>query len=340
MDPHLLRTFVTVIRLASFPAAARELGCAKATVARHVAALEREFGLPLLTRRPVVPTVAGARLLEHAVPLLLRLDAARADLARLAAAPDGELVVAAAPLAVGPRLLAALPVTTTRVTLCVRPRDEIPAALADGTAHLGLVDSLSVTGDPLLPPGSALPPGPPHDSAGAAYGFTGTTYDPVGTTCDPVGNAYDFAAPYGFTGIAQPPGAAPLTTLPVTEAPLAVHLPAGHPLAHRRGLRLDELTTARWVDAPAAGLPLDQLRAAHGTYGFRPALRYDSTDVHTLTALVAAGRGLALLPDTVPAAPSALAVPLVEPRLVHRVELLHPTEPTTPAAELAALLRT
>ncbi|MFJ8691517.1 LysR family transcriptional regulator [Streptomyces roseolilacinus] len=332
MDPHLLRTFVTVIRLASFPAAARELGCAKAAVARHVAALEREFGLPLLTRRPVVPTVAGARLLEHAVPLLLRLDAARADLARLAAAPAGELIVAAAPLAVGPRLLAALPVTTTRVTLCVRPRDEIPAALADGTAHLGLVDSLSVAGDPLLPPGSALPPGPPRDSAGAAYGFTGPPYDPVGT-------AYDFAAPYGFTGTAPPPGAAPLTALPVTEAPLAVHLPAGHPLAHRRGLRLDELTAARWLDAPTAGLPLDQLRAAHGTYGFRPALRYDGTDVHTLTALVAAGRGLALLPDTVPAAPAALAVPLVEPRLVHRVELLHPTEPTTPAAELAARLR-
>ncbi|MFV2121773.1 LysR family transcriptional regulator, partial [Streptomyces sp. Act-28] len=101
MDPHLLRAFVTVSRLASFPAAARELGCTRATVARHVATLERELGLPLLTRRPVVPTVAGARLLEHAVPLLLRLDAARAELARLAAAPTDALTVVAAPLTVG-----------------------------------------------------------------------------------------------------------------------------------------------------------------------------------------------------------------------------------------------
>ncbi|URN17404.1 MULTISPECIES: LysR family transcriptional regulator [Streptomyces] len=294
MDPHLLRTFVTVTRLASFSAAARELGCARATVARHVATLERELGLPLLTRRPVVPTVAGARLLEHAVPLLLRLDAARAELARLAA-PAGELAVAATPLAVGPRLLAALPGTTVRVTLCVRSRDAVPAALADGTARLGLVDGLTTAGTPLPPP---LP---------------------------------DAAAP-------APSGAVPPAALRVTEAPVAVHLPAGHPLAGRRGLSLDDLTRARWVDAPDAGFPLDWLRAAHGTYGFRPALRYDGTDVRTLTGLVAAGRGLAVLPATVPAAPAATAVPLLEPLLVHRVELLHTGEPTGPAAELAARL--
>ncbi|CAL9567453.1 LysR family transcriptional regulator [Streptomyces sp. enrichment culture] len=287
MDAQLLRTFVTVTRLASFPAAARELGCGQDTVARHVAALERDLGLPLLTRRPVVPTVAGARLLEHAVPLLLRLDAARAELARLAPAPDGPLVLAAAPLTVGPRLLAALPASTARVTLSVRPREAIPAAVADGTAHLGLVDALTGTGEPLLPPG------------------TGT-----------------------------------LTALRVTEAPLAVHLPATHPLAHRTGVRLGELTGARWVDAPAVGVPLDQLRAAHGTYGFRPALRYDGTDVRTLTALAAAGQGLTLLPATVPAAPAATAVPLVEPRILHRVVLLHPGDPAPPAAELAARLTT
>ncbi|MER7830561.1 LysR family transcriptional regulator [Streptomyces sp. NPDC095602] len=285
MDAQLLRTFVTVTKLASFPAAARELGCGEDTVARHVAALERDLGLPLLTRRPVVPTVAGARLLEHAVPLLLRLDAARAELARLAPAPGGALLLAAAPLAVGPRLLTALPAANARVTLSVRPREEIPAALGDGTADLGLVDRLARTGDPV-----------------------------------------------------PPPRAGTLTARRVTDAPLAVHLPAGHPLAHRAGLRLTELTGARWVDAPAAGLPLDQLRAADGTYGFRPALRYDGTDVRTLTALAAAGQGLALLPATVPAAPAATAVPLVEPRLVHRVELLHPAEPAGAAAELAARL--
>ncbi|WP_149180747.1 LysR family transcriptional regulator [Streptomyces sp. TRM49041] len=277
MDPHLLRTFVTVTRLGSFSAAARELGRGQAAVAQDIAALERDLGLPLVTRRPVVPTRAGARLLEYAGPLLLRLDAARAELARMAGSPAAHLTVVTAPLAALPRLLAALP-GTARVTLRVEPRDAVPAALADGAADLGLVDRV--------------------------------------------------AAPGG------PPGG-----IRVAEEPLAVHLPAGHALTDRPGLRLGDLTGARWLDAPAAGLPLDQLRAAHGTYGFRPAaLRYDGTDVRTLSALAAAGHGLLLLPVTVPAAPGATAVPLVEPRLVHHVELLHGGEPTGPAAELAARL--
>ncbi len=57
----------------------RELGYTQSAVSQHIAALEQDLGAPLLTRRPVAPTAAGERLLEHAGPLLLRLDAARAD---------------------------------------------------------------------------------------------------------------------------------------------------------------------------------------------------------------------------------------------------------------------
>src|SRR5438445_180474 len=66
MDPRFLRTFATVTRLASFSAAARELGYTQSAVSQHIAALEGELGAPLLSRRPVAPTEAGARLLEHA----------------------------------------------------------------------------------------------------------------------------------------------------------------------------------------------------------------------------------------------------------------------------------
>ncbi|MET8507036.1 LysR family transcriptional regulator, partial [Streptomyces sp. NPDC004787] len=111
MDPHLLRTYVTVARLGSFSAAARELGYTQSAVSQHIAALETDLGLALLGRRPVAPTPAGARLLEHAGSLLLRLDAARADLARYAAPPRRTLTLAAAPLALHPRVLAALPAT-------------------------------------------------------------------------------------------------------------------------------------------------------------------------------------------------------------------------------------
>ncbi|MFH8932732.1 LysR family transcriptional regulator [Streptomyces griseosporeus] len=284
MDPHLLRTYVTVARLASFSEAARELGYTQSAVSQHIAALEQDLGAPLLTRRPVAPTAAGERLLEHAGPLLLRLDAARADVARMAAAPQQGLTLAAAPTALGAGVLAALPPAGT--TLRVLARDEIPAAVATGAVELGLVDGLAAPSDPL-----------------------------------------------------RLPDVAPLTTRGVTEEPVSVLLPAGHPLARRPALRLGDLADARWLDAPGAGLPLAQLRATDGGRGFRPSLRYDGTDLRTLTALAAAGHGLALLPASAAAGvPGAVAVPVTEPRVVHRVELVYASAPRGAAAVLADTL--
>ena len=65
--------------------------------------LEADLGTALLTRRPVEPTEAGARLLEHAEPILLRLDAARADVARVAGGPPRSLRIGTTPLACGAR---------------------------------------------------------------------------------------------------------------------------------------------------------------------------------------------------------------------------------------------
>ncbi|MFC9390260.1 LysR family transcriptional regulator [Streptomyces venezuelae] len=291
MDPHLLRTYVTVARLASFSEAARALGYTQSAVSQHIAALEADLALPLLTRRPVAPTPAGERLLEHAGALLLRLDAARADLDRFAAAPRTTLSVAASPLALHPRTLAALP--ATGVTLRALPRERVPEAVATGDADAGLVDGIAAPSDPL-----------------------------------------------------RLPDVAPLTATPVAEEPLAVLLPAGHPLAGRPGLRLADLVDARWLDAPAAGVPLDELRSVHGGpagRGFRTALRYEGTDTRALTALAAAGHGLALLPLPLAAGvPGAVGVPLVAPRLVHRTELLRPAgrvpAPTGPVARFTGRL--
>ncbi|MFD7960562.1 LysR family transcriptional regulator [Streptomyces zaomyceticus] len=150
MDPHLLRTYVTVVRLGSFSEAARELGYTQSAVSQHIAALETDLALPLLTRRPVAPTPAGERLLEHAEALLLRLDAARADLDRFAAAPRATLDVAASPLALHARTLAALP--ATGVTLRAVPRERVPVAVATGEADAGLVDGVAAPSDPLRLP--------------------------------------------------------------------------------------------------------------------------------------------------------------------------------------------
>ncbi|MET9119216.1 LysR family transcriptional regulator [Streptomyces longwoodensis] len=284
MDPHLLRTYVTVARLASFSGAARALGYTQSAVSQHIAALEQDLGTALLTRRPVAPTPAGERLLEHAEPLLLRLDAARADVVRMAAAPAFGLTLAASATALDARVLAALP--PAGVTVRVLARDAVPAAVAAGTADLGLVDGLAAPSDPL-----------------------------------------------------RLPDVAPLTTYGVAEEAVRVLLPTAHPLAHRTGLRLGDLADARWLDAPDTGLPLAQLRAANGGHGFRPALRYEGTDVRVLIALVAAGHGLTLLPRTATdTTPGTTAIPLTEPRVVHRTELLHTTTPPDPARTLAKSL--
>jgi DNA-binding transcriptional LysR family regulator len=271
MDPHLLRTFVAVARRGSFSAAAAELGYTQSAVSQHIAGLEHDLGTPLLTRRPVGVTEAGARLLDHAEPLLLRLAAARADVARIAAAPVARLVVGVSALAAPVLAVGLTGVRSERpVTVRVLPRSRVVAEVADGSLDVGLVDGVAAPTDPL-----------------------------------------------------RLPDAAPLTALAVSQKPLAVLLPYGHPLAGRAGLRLVDLADARWIDAPEAGLPLDRLRAASGTDGYRPALRYEGTDVRALVALAAGGHGLALLPEPTARGGEGVAVPLTAPRLVHRVELLH-----------------
>jgi DNA-binding transcriptional LysR family regulator len=146
-------------------------------------------------------------------------------------------------------------------------------------------------------------------------------------------------------GIAAPtdplhhPDVGPLTALAVTQEPLVVLLPAGHPLSGRRGLHLTDLADARWIDAPDAAMPLDRLRIACGSDGYRASLRYEGTDVRGLIALATAGHGLALLPESaVEGTTTGVAVPVTAPRLTHRVEVLHGGLPAGPAALLAAAL--
>jgi DNA-binding transcriptional LysR family regulator len=101
VDPRFLRTFAAVVRLESFSGAARELGYTQSAVSQHIAALESDLGTTLLHRRPVAPTEAGSRLLEHGGAILLRLDAARADVMRVAAGPPTRLAVGATALSAG-----------------------------------------------------------------------------------------------------------------------------------------------------------------------------------------------------------------------------------------------
>ena len=290
VEAQLLRTFVAVARLGSFSAAAVELGYTQAAISQQIAALEGDLKVSLLHRRPVSPTEAGARLLEHAEALLLRLDAARADVMRMTQPPAATLVVSATPRAAGsPGLalaLAALRRRRPRLDVAVRvgPRAHVLTAVARGETDVGLADGLTAPGDPL-------------------------------------------------------PEFAPLTAVRVSQASVAIVLPDDHPLAGRVGLNLSDLADARWIEAPDAAFPLPEVRRLAGVEGFRPAFRYDGSDVRSLLQLAAAGHGLTLLPQTALPAAGVSAVRVASPRLVHRVELVHGTlREGSPAAELAALL--
>ncbi|MCG5217342.1 LysR family transcriptional regulator [Streptosporangium sp. KLBMP 9127] len=152
MDPHLLRTFVTVVHRGSFSAAAEDLGYTQSAVSQQIAVLEADLGLALLHRRPVTPTPAGERLLEHAGPLLLRHRAARADVLRAAAGPIERLTVVASPLACTPAIARSLAQERLAVTLRTAGRENVAQQVASGAADLGFVDGIAAPSDPLRLP--------------------------------------------------------------------------------------------------------------------------------------------------------------------------------------------
>jgi DNA-binding transcriptional LysR family regulator len=309
VDPHLLRTFVTVVRLSSFSAAAAELGYTQAAVSQQIAALEGDLKAVLLNRRPVTPTEAGIRLLDHADQILFRLDAARADLTRMTQSPASTLVIGTTPLAAastgtptaggaaaaasvtgGSRgvaaALAGLRAQMPRVdiTLRVGARRDVATWVARGECDIGLVDGLAASGDSL-------------------------------------------------------PVLASLSAVGVAEAEVVLVLPLDHPLSGRASVRLIDLLDARWIDAPGVAPPLSDIRRVVRTEGFRPALTYEGTDTLSLIALATAGHGLTLLPATLAVPTEFAAVQVSDPRIVHRVELIHGVlRDASPAAELAALL--
>ncbi|MFF8789137.1 LysR family transcriptional regulator [Streptomyces sp. NPDC015125] len=157
MDVHLLRTFVAVAQRSSFSDAARELGYTQSAVSQHVASLENDLGVALLTRRPVSLTPAGARLLEHARPLLLRMEAARVDVSRPVTSPADHLHWGASPLAVTSRLLEILARLRqdhpgTRITLRVLERAAVAAQIVTGVLDFGVIEGVVASNDPLQLP--------------------------------------------------------------------------------------------------------------------------------------------------------------------------------------------
>jgi len=90
-----ITTFVRVVELGGFSAAARDLGVAPSVVTSHVQALEQRLGARLLNRntRHVKPTDVGQAYYKHCVDVLKRFEQADGLVESMQATPRGLLRV-------------------------------------------------------------------------------------------------------------------------------------------------------------------------------------------------------------------------------------------------------
>lgn len=101
------------------------------------------------------------------------------------------------------------------------------------------------------------------------------------------------------TAIGQPAG---VKIVPLLEEPMVVALPAGHPLASRkgRGLTLKSLAHETFIGYPrAAGAGLyDSVIAACIASGFSPDIAHEAPQIVSTLNLVAAGIGISVVPSS------------------------------------------
>ncbi|HEV7163286.1 MAG TPA: LysR substrate-binding domain-containing protein [Solirubrobacteraceae bacterium] len=88
-----------------------------------------------------------------------------------------------------------------------------------------------------------------------------------------------------------------MTRVELLEDPMYLALPRDHPLAARERVRLGDLTGDAWVQTSRSSpCALHVVRSCHAA-GFEPRVTFESDDYQTVQGLVAAGVGVALIPE-------------------------------------------
>jgi DNA-binding transcriptional LysR family regulator len=105
----------------------------------------------------------------------------------------------------------------------------------------------------------------------------------------------DLALLFEFAG--ESPLHEEMTRVELLEDPLYLALPREHRLASRRRIRLEDLTQDAWVQTSHSSPCARQVvRSCHAA-GFEPNVSFESDDYQTVQGLVAAGVGVALIPE-------------------------------------------
>ena len=83
----------------------------------------------------------------------------------------------------------------------------------------------------------------------------------------------------------------------ILDDPLHIALPPDHPLTKRQRLRFEDLAEEPWIQPTQACACSRHAEAACAKAGFEPRVAYESDDFGVVQGLVAAGVGVALIPE-------------------------------------------
>jgi DNA-binding transcriptional LysR family regulator len=264
LDTRRLRVLCEVARYGSFSAAASALGYTQPAVSRQIATLEAELGTVLVRRVPqgAVLTDAGQLLVERAKEILARLEDTEAELLALAGLEGGRLRLAS--FASAAASIVPLAIARFRERY---PAVELSIAMADP------IDSI-----PRLRAGE-LDMALSHDAA-------------LETVREHAAVAIGDGAP--------DTRASGLELVHLFDDPMYVAMPLGHPLADSSVLDLASFAEESWMLATTTSCPDSRrfLRACHAA-GFEPRIAFQNDDYPAMLGFVAAGVGVALIPDMV-----------------------------------------
>ncbi len=258
VDVRRLKVLCEVARRGSFSAAATSLGYTQPAISRQVALLERELGTTLVQRLP-----QGVALTDAGRVLVARGEAILHQLDEL------EMQVGAlAGLQAGRLRFAAFSSACSSIVPRVisRYRELYPGV------------ELSVT---MADPAQSLP------------GLRGGEFDLVLTNDSPS----DVDPRHGTVTLTNESTSA-LELVHLFDEPMYLALPREHPLAGASRLSLSDFADEPWLSALPGACPDARLlaRACHGA-GFEPRIAFQNNDYTVLLGFVAAGVGVALIPD-------------------------------------------
>ncbi|MBV9194604.1 MAG: LysR family transcriptional regulator [Solirubrobacterales bacterium] len=299
LDVRRLGFLREVARRGSFTGAAEALGYTQPAVSRQIAVLEAEVGMALVRRVPhgAVLTDAGRLLAERTEAVLRQLTDIEVELRSLAGLRGGSLRLASfasAAASIVPLAIARFRERHPAIELTVMMADPI-----DTLPRLRAGDlDLALSHDPLV------------GRAQAADALT------VG------GAQHDGADVPGHERDGRPA----LETVHLFDDPMYVAMPVGHRLAEVAPLGLRAFASEPWMLGTTTSCPDSRLflRACHAA-GFEPQIAFQNDDYPAILGFVAAGVGVALIPDMVA-------------RGVREDVIVRPLEPAPPARPILAML--